>query len=145
MHSYSYLDPGIVLRYLCSRSTLENLGLRIRISQDYPEGFWPEILRVLLLGLSWDILVPIPSLENPDLRIRNSQDYPGINYRIFLRFSGEIQGNLGLFSQGIQHLSNSFHCLSHRFLYPFVNFLCFSHCVIWHSICFDTLDIFHCS
>ena len=101
MHSYSYLDPGIVLRYLCSRSTLENLGLRIRISQDYPEGFWPEILRVLLLGLSWDILVPIPSLENPDLRIRNSQDYPGINYRIFLRFSGEIQGNLGLFSQGI--------------------------------------------
>ena len=100
MHSYSYLDPGIVLRYLCSRSTLENLGLRIRISQDYPEGFWPEILRVLLLGLSWDILVPIPSLENPDLRIRNSQDYPGINYRIFLRFSGEIQGNLGLFSQG---------------------------------------------
>ena len=104
MHSYSYLDPGIVLRYLCSRSTLENLGLRIRISQDYPEGFWPEILRVLLLGLSWDILVPIPSLENPDLRIRNSQDYPGINYRIFLRFSGEIQGNLGLFSQGIVFL-----------------------------------------
>ena len=98
MLSYSYLDPGIVLRYLCSRSTLENLG--IRISQDYPEGFWPEILRVLLLGLSRDILVPIPSLENPGLRIRNSQDNPGINYRIFLRFSEEIQGILGLFSQG---------------------------------------------
>ena len=100
MHTYSYLDPGIVPRYLCSKSTQENLGLRIRISQDYPEGFWFEILRVLLLGLSWDILVPIPSLENPGLKVRNSQDYPGINYRIFLRFSGEIQGILGLFSQG---------------------------------------------
>lgn len=62
-------------------------------------GFWPEILHVLILGLSWDILVPIPSLENPGLRIRSSQDYPGINYRIFLRFSKEIQEIPGLFSQ----------------------------------------------